>query len=333
MEPRVTVVIPTLNRLAYLREAVASVWAQEGVGHELIVVDNASTDGTVDWLRALDDPAAPTRYVLGAPAGLNGASIGRNAGLERARGEYVWFLDDDDRLRPGALAVLAAALDRHPGAVGAVGARTRFGAGVPGGGRMAHPLRPMIRDARVDLLLGWGFIPSQTLCRTSALRAAGGWNVEVGRGQDHELWPRLALQGPLVLEPQIVAEYRVHEGQVTGRTDGRVARRVKHVFPRATELAGGDEARGRRLVEASILWSRARDAFDGGQYSSALRSTARGIVTAPELVRSPLLRPQTTRMLVRSTLRCTAPTRRWVERRAAAQPAGGRPRRGAGYLS
>ena len=128
-----------------------------------------------------------------------------------------------------------------------------------------------------------------------------------------------------------MVEYRVHDGQV--RPPGREARRVELVYPRATELAGGDPERGRTLSEASRHWIRARVAFDRADYGHALRSTVRGILLAPELVRSPLLRPVTTRMLVRSALRCTPPTRRWVERRAGGKPAGGRPRRGTGYLS
>jgi glycosyltransferase involved in cell wall biosynthesis len=282
VKSKVTVVVPTLDRLEYLREAVDSVWAQEGVAYELIVVDAGSTDGTAGWLGSIEGPGVPTRCVAGDPAAPRTASIARNAGLERAEGEYVWFLDDDDRLLPGALAVLAAALDGHPEASMAAGASTRFGEGVAGG-RIPHPLRRMVRDVRADMLLGWGVIPSQTLCRTSSIRAAGGWREDVDRGQDLELWPRLALTGPVVLEPQTVVEYRLHAGQI--RPPGRESRRVELVFPRATELAGGDEARGRRLSRAGLQWIRARVDFDAGEYGRALRSTARGIVIAPELVR------------------------------------------------
>ena len=145
MEPKVTVVITTLDRLAYLEEAVASVTAQTDVPCELIVVDNGSTDGTRDWLEARSDLLALNTERDPAATRSSNISIARNAGLRHARGAYVWFLDDDDRLRPGAVATLARALDERPAAVAAVGARTRFGDGVVGG-RIAHPLARVVGD-------------------------------------------------------------------------------------------------------------------------------------------------------------------------------------------
>src|SRR5690349_9315274 len=102
MDPKVTVVITTLDRLAHLEEAVASVTAQTDVPCELIVVDNGSTDGTRDWLAARNDLLALNAERDPAATRSSNISFARNAGLRHARGTYVWFLDDDDRLRPGA---------------------------------------------------------------------------------------------------------------------------------------------------------------------------------------------------------------------------------------
>jgi glycosyltransferase involved in cell wall biosynthesis len=329
VQPEVSVVIPTLDRLDYLREAVASVRSQEGVAHELIVVDNGSTDGTREWLAtqshltALHADRDPAR-----PRSAN-TSAARNAGLSHAGGAYVWFLDDDDRLRPGALATLAAVLDEHPDAIAAVGARTRFGDNVMGG-RVAHPLRRVVRDLRPELLLSWGWIPSQALCRASALQRAGNWWDAAPHSEDLELWARMGALGPVVLEPVTVVEYRVHRSQT--RLRDPVARRDMLLRPHATALAGGNATRGRALRQAGRWWDRANVAFAAGEHRRALAATLRAAALAPRLLQSPATGPLVTRMLVRSALRSTGPTRRWVESRPARHP-GERPRRGTGFLS
>ena len=331
MRPKVTVVVTTLDRLGYLREAVATVQAQERVSHELIVVDNGSTDGTADWLRSLAQEGVVTRRVEPDSLQPRAARIAsaRNAGLLPAQGEYVWFLDDDDLLRPGALALLTSTLDRHPDAVAAVGARTRFGEGI-GGGRISHPLHPMVGEFGRELLLGWGFVPSQTLCRTDAVRRAGGWNAQVDFAEDLDMWARLLPLGPVALEPATVVSYRVHRAK--SRLADPASAHDLILRPYLATLAGGDRDRGERLRGAGRLWTRAVSAFDRGEPRQAFSSTIRAIVRSPTLVSSPLLRPLTTRMLVRSTLHSFGPTRRWVETRAKPPPAGA-PRRGTGFLS
>jgi glycosyltransferase involved in cell wall biosynthesis len=328
MTPKVSVVITTLDRLNLLQEAVASVVAQQGPAVELIVVDNGSSDGTREWLATQRDllPVAAERDVSRSRAG--NISHARNVGFARARGDHVWFLDDDDRLRPGAVAALARALDEHPDAVLAVGARTRFGEGITGG-RIAHPLRRVVADLGPELLLGWGWVPSMALLRASALRDAGAWREDVARADDIDLWARMGWRGPIVLEPDTVVEYRVHDAQPAYGPVGSA--RDELIGPYLARLAGGSERRGLRLRAAGRRWERAIGAFDGGDYPLALRSTLAAAIRAPRLLRSPATSPTATRMLVRSALRCFGPTRRWVESRPP-PAATDRPRRGTGFL-
>jgi glycosyltransferase involved in cell wall biosynthesis len=328
MGPKATVVITTRDRLAFLQEAIASVQAQEGVSHELIVADNGSTDGTREWLAQREDLLAVHADHDPARTRSGNISIARNAGLARARGDYVWFLDDDDRMRPGALATLAAALDEHPSAVVAAGARTRFGDKVVGG-RIAHPLRRVVGDLGPELLLSWGWVPSQALCRASTLREAGCWREDVPHAEDCDMWARIGWRGPVVLEPMTVVEYRVHRTQSRLHDPG--ALRDVLLAPHQAKLGGG-EARGRALRQAGRWWDRANLAFAKGEYPKALGATLRGAVIAPRLVLSPGVGPMATRMIVRSALRCWGPTRRWIEARPVLHP-GERPRRGTGFLS
>lgn len=107
--PLVSVIIPTYNRAALLREAIESVLAVDRRGFELevIVVDDGSTDETSDVVAAL-----PVTYLR--TTGNEGASAARNRGLRAARGEYIAFLDDDDVWLPNNIAPQLAILHDHP---------------------------------------------------------------------------------------------------------------------------------------------------------------------------------------------------------------------------
>src|SRR5439155_19601878 len=105
-----SVVIPTRNRLGFLQEAVESVRRQTYANWELIVVDDASEDGTWVWLCSLNDLRIRTFRLEHRSE----RSIARNQGLSKARGEFALFLDDDDLLHSRALKRLTKALHRRP---------------------------------------------------------------------------------------------------------------------------------------------------------------------------------------------------------------------------
>jgi glycosyltransferase involved in cell wall biosynthesis len=95
MEPTLTIVIPAYNVERYVREATLSALNQTRRDIEVIVVDDGSTDGTVAALAGIEDPRL--RVISQANCGLSGA---RNTGIREARGNYIGFLDADDRWMP-----------------------------------------------------------------------------------------------------------------------------------------------------------------------------------------------------------------------------------------
>jgi GT2 family glycosyltransferase len=108
-QPRASVIIPNWNGLRYLRPCLASLQAQTCPSFEVIVVDNASTDGSVETVQH----EFPDVQVL-ALSENGGYSGGCNAGVQAARGEIAVFLNNDIEAEPTWLASLIAALDRHP---------------------------------------------------------------------------------------------------------------------------------------------------------------------------------------------------------------------------
>lgn len=99
--PLVSIVMPTHNSGAFLEEAVASVRAQTITDWELLLVDDASTDGSADLARNLQVVDPRIRIFLKAEN--QGPAVSRNIALEHARGRYIAFLDSDDLWRPKKL--------------------------------------------------------------------------------------------------------------------------------------------------------------------------------------------------------------------------------------
>lgn len=117
--PLLSVVVPVFNGRRWLAEALASVRRQEVSELELLVVDDGSTDGSAELVCELAPEAQCWRQEN------RGAAAARNAGLGRARGEFVAFLDHDDVWPDGSLRARREALTAHPPAWFVLG-RTRF---------------------------------------------------------------------------------------------------------------------------------------------------------------------------------------------------------------
>ena len=117
MSVRITTIIPAFNAAGTLADAVRSLAAQRIDGHEVIIVNDGSTDGT----RAVAEKLALGRDGVWTIDQANaGVSAARNTGLRVARGEWVHFLDADDWMLPGGLARLLKAADWR-GMAGACG--------------------------------------------------------------------------------------------------------------------------------------------------------------------------------------------------------------------
>lgn len=111
MNPQFSIVIPMFNRATLIGRAIESCLAQDRDDLEVIVVDDGSTDGSPEVVRAFTDP----RVRLELLERNSGQNTARNRGAQVARGEWLVFLDSDDELTPDALSTLARRIAETPG--------------------------------------------------------------------------------------------------------------------------------------------------------------------------------------------------------------------------
>jgi peptidoglycan/xylan/chitin deacetylase (PgdA/CDA1 family) len=182
--PRVAVVVPCYNDGRYLSEALDSIREDEPV--EVVVVDDASTDhGTTALLGRLEAGGVPViRHDVN-----RGLSESRMSGVRATRAPYVFPLDADDLLIPGALGALADFLDAHPELAAGYGDHAQFGTDdwVIRAPERLDPYRLAYRNE----------YPVASLFRRSTLEEVGGWrdiDGEVGY-EDWHLWMTLAERG------------------------------------------------------------------------------------------------------------------------------------------
>ena len=192
----ISVVIPTFNRAEVVGEAIESVLAQTYPSVEVIVVDDGSTDSTVDLLEERYG-SEPHVRVIAAEHG--GVSQARNVGIEAATGELLAFLDSDDLMRPSKLELQLATLeDRRCDAV--LTRQCIEASDVP------LPDRVMGQAGYDDAVYHMSI-----LLRTRDARAIGGFDVGIELGEDLDFAFRLALHGLTVTaidDQLVVRRYR-----------------------------------------------------------------------------------------------------------------------------
>jgi glycosyltransferase involved in cell wall biosynthesis len=224
--PEVSVVIATRNRWSLLSShGLPSALRQEAVDLEVVVVDDASTDETPARLAELGDPRV--RVVRHETPG--GLAAAHNTGVAHANAEWLAFLDDDDLWSPQKLRLQ---LD----AATAAGTSWVYGRAIVVDGRR----RVLVSDPFPDprelplLLLEGNFVPgggSNVVVRADAVRRAGGFDEELVRFSDWDLWLRLvALDLPATCPEVLVA--RVEHG------DNMVIRDRGHAMTSYLRLLG-----------------------------------------------------------------------------------------------
>jgi hypothetical protein len=199
--PRVSVVMPLFNAAPYVEKAVRSVLEQTYRDFELIIVDDGSTDGSAETVRAITDPHI--RLITKANEGIASAL---NAGVAAARGEFIARMDADDVAMPERLARQVAYMDAHS-ELGLLGTWAEI---VDADGTRVSAFEHPVTHERIqhDLLFDTPFAHPTMLIRRALLGSVGGYDGDPAIFEDHDLWRRMITRTRGANLPEHLLRYR-----------------------------------------------------------------------------------------------------------------------------
>jgi glycosyltransferase involved in cell wall biosynthesis len=292
---RVSVVIPVYNAERFVEAAVRSALASNLSQLEIVIVDDGSTDRSVEIIRQIGDP----RITLVQTRASGGPARPRNIGIARARTPYIALLDADDLIKPDKLSSAVAALDRHPGAgfafadfVDADG-RIRESSGIP----QIPAFRELASEPDKD---SWRLIPrselergllsanfigtSGVVLRKNVLSEIGAFDESLRYCEDRDLWLRLAHRCSALYREQIGHSYRLAAGSLTYKPTVRTARDRITVFRR--EKARRHTRRECMQIDRQIAENFAAIGYEYPRSRKTFRSAAsflQAFVTCPDV--------------------------------------------------
>jgi glycosyltransferase involved in cell wall biosynthesis len=212
LPPLVSVVIVNHNYGRYLANCINSVFAQTYPNIEIIVVDDGSTDHSLKVLTAYSDRIRIIQQDNRGP------SAARNAGILKSKGEWIALLDSDDYWQPEKLHEQSKYFTEPAVAMVFCGAEY-----IDDSGSLLGDTHPVVAS---DLLPKLATFTSPPICggstavlRSVCLQELGGFDETLSRGEDLDLWIRIAAQYEIRAIPTPLARYRIHPGSISADLD------------------------------------------------------------------------------------------------------------------
>lgn len=278
-----TIVVPVFNRAKLIGRCLGSCLSGAQTNVEIVVVDDASTDGSVDAICAIDDP----RIRLVRQRENAGVCAARNRGAGEARGAWIAFLDSDDELAPGAVDILLAATNSCGEEIGALYHRIQHGVGVvsptvvPKFGVLDYEDYIALMDRNLD------HNRDVFQCMRASALAVAPWPL--ARIPELEFHLNFAMKFPILMREEIL--YKVHDDaeerlSMTAISRAATAGDMERIFSMERILDTHGEALRIHgdglwrhmvvnLLSLELIWGRRRQAWKILEYG--LRRRAGGL--------------------------------------------------------
>ncbi len=243
----VSVIIPCYKQAHFLAESIDSANSQTHAPVEIVVVDDGSPDNAAEIVQAYPN----VRYIRQENSGVSSA---RNRGLGESRGEYVVFLDADDRLRPNALKLGIEQLQKHPNSAFSYG---RCDIIAEDGRFLTTSNQPHVEKDHYQNMLRGNFITTLAtiVFRREPLESVGGFNKEAETTEDYELFLRLMRRFACVSHREVVTDYRLHDKGVS-RSIERMTESVRRTLQAQLPHVAGNESYQRAWKDGMRNWRR-----------------------------------------------------------------------------
>ena len=215
-----SVVIPLYNKANYIENTIRSVLDQTCDDYELIVVDDGSSDNSLELARKYESDRV--RVIAQANQGV---SVARNTGIENARGTFIAFLDADDQWEPQYLQNIHALTEQYPeSAIFVTAYAVDMGNGKIHYSTRLEPQTGCLPSYWLTLAKGYDFVwTSATVIRRDVLIEAGLFKPGEKIGQDLDMWARVARINPRVAYSNRIGVRYNRAAEANARTRVRVA--------------------------------------------------------------------------------------------------------------
>jgi glycosyltransferase involved in cell wall biosynthesis len=268
-EPLFSIVIACHNHEKFIRDAVESVLRQHQPSTEVVVVDDASSDGSAEVLKSFGQSIVFERLLVN-----RGAAATRNHGASVTKGRYLVFLDGDDALMPWTLKVYGRLIERRSPTL-ILGRSSLFHGDLP---MIAAGAQPGIRFVEYPTFLdkdrSWVYNTSSLVVERAAFQDAGGWSQDIFYQDIQDLLNKLGVAGRtnIVLAPETVM-YRMHSTNAVRRISPFIDG-IHVLLKKARQGAypGGRAVRMKRAVWfGGLIFYWAKEGLRGGHFLDALK--------------------------------------------------------------
>lgn len=302
---KVSVVMATYNAKGYLREAIESVLNQTFKDFEFVIIDDGSTDETIDVIKSYKDPRIRLHK-----KNHRGLIASLNEGMKLARGEYIARMDADDISEPGRFERQVRFLDDHPEY--AVVGTTIEVIDLEGHSRGVEPEPLDYLDLVKGLIVRNVLAHGSVMMRKAIIRELGGYDSSAKYVEDYDLWMRVARRYRMANLPQVLYKWRLNpKGVSLTKTDEQrrnaqlIQKRewnyykehsllptatFREVFRKRRKRHPKDLFWGKRRGTLSEIYARfGTNYLSDRDYSIALREISQAIILSPFRFIRPIL--------------------------------------------